>query len=192
VPAGHGFFSEGEPADYVYILVSGSVRMSKLLSDGRRQVTGFLTDGDILGFEYRDQHSYSAEALSEVEVCRFDAEEFEALRQRFQGLEHCLLSRISADLVQAQEQMLLLGRKTPLEKLASFLLRLRKRQRALNSGSQMVRLPMTRADIADYLGLTIETVSRSFTFLRKAGVIDLPEPSLVRIRDRERLEKMAA
>jgi len=183
-------FYEGDPAQYVFNLTAGTLRLSKLLSDGRRQITGFLRTGDFLGFARDDAYTYTAEAVTQVEVCRFAITEFEALFQHFPQLEHRLLARASNELAEAQDQMLLLGRKSPTEKLASFLLRQMSKAEKMGEPSSPVRLPMGRSDIADYLGLTIETVSRSFTKLRKDGVLELPDPNTVVVRDLQRLEDM--
>jgi CRP/FNR family transcriptional regulator len=187
---GQTIFYEGDPADYVYSLTAGTMRLSKLLSDGRRQVTGFLRAGDFLGFTRDDAYSYTAEAVTNVDICRFAIKEFEALFKHFPQLEHRLLARASNELAEAQDQMLLLGRKSPTEKLASFLLRQMHKAEKMGEPSSPIRLAMGRSDIADYLGLTIETVSRSFTKLRKDGVLELPDPNTVVVADMDRLEEL--
>jgi len=188
---GQAIFYEGDTADHVYNVTRGTVRLSKLLSDGRRQVTGFLLPGDFLGFARDQTYSYSAEAVDEVQVCRFAVREFEALFERHPELERRLLAKASNELAEAQDQMLLLGRKSPSEKLCSFLLRLQRRQQQVGGGSGPLRLSMGRGDIADYLGLTVETVSRCFTRLRKDGYLALPDPNTVVFRDLAGLTKLA-
>lgn len=187
---GQTLFFEGDPAAHVYNVTAGTVRVSKLLADGRRQVTGFLRTGDFLGLARSEAYTYTAEAVNAVEICRFAIKEFEALFQKFPRLEHNLLARASNELAEAQDQMLLLGRKAPTEKLASFLLRQMGKAEKMGEPVSPVRLAMGRSDIADYLGLTVETVSRSFTRMRKEGILALPDPNTVVILDQARLDEL--
>jgi CRP/FNR family transcriptional regulator len=191
VARGNQLFEENQPADYVYNLVEGATRLVKLLPDGRRQIVGFALPGDFIGLTSRNRNSYTAEAVVDASVCRFKRDELAALLRQFPQLEHRLLGLASDALAAAQDQMLLLGRKAPLEKVASFLLTLSKRLQRLGRPAASVDLPMTRADIADFLGLTIETVSRSFTKLKKAHVIALPTPDRVQILEPDRLAALA-
>jgi CRP/FNR family transcriptional regulator len=186
------FLSEGEPAEHLFNITAGTVKVFKLLADGRQQITGFLFPGDFLGLSSNDRYAYSAEAVTPVTYCRFARKKLEQLLANFPQVEHKLLGIASNELAAAQDQMLLLGRKTALEKVASFLLMLSRRREKAGLAPNPVRLPMTRADIADYLGLTIETVSRVMTQLRKSGAIQLPTPDEVRFTDRDRLDEMAA
>jgi len=172
--AGETIFVEGDGADYLFNVTSGVVKIYKLLPDGRRQITGFLFSGDFLGLALRNTFTYSAEALDEVALCRFPRKPFERLLDEFPALEKRLLRSASNELAAAQDQMLLLGRKTARERLATFLLNMSERAVRRGESASNLRLPMGRADIGDYLGLTIETVSRSFTTLRKEGLIGLP------------------
>lgn len=190
--AGQAFIEEGQRADAFYNITHGTVRLSKLLPDGRRQVTGFARRGDFLGLAVVETYGYSAEAIDDVYLCRFSRADMAELLRRFPAMEMHLLARASAELAAAQDQMLLLGRKTARERLASFLLSRQRLCPARRSNRLHIELPMSRGDIADYLGLTIETVSRSFTWLRGAGLIDLPSTNEVRILDLERLESLAA
>ncbi|MBC6441502.1 MAG: helix-turn-helix domain-containing protein [Rhodospirillales bacterium] len=183
VGSGQSIFQEGDEADHVFNIVAGCVRLFKLLPDGRRQITGFLFDSDFLGLALKEHYAYSAEAVGEAVICRFPRGKLERLFDDMPKLEKRLLSEASNELIAAQDQMLLLGRKTALERLSSFLHALAERQ-----GKDTVELPMTRTDIADHLGLTIETVSRTFTRLRKSGLIDTPDPHSVVIRDLAGLE----
>jgi CRP/FNR family transcriptional regulator len=187
---GQALFYQGDEAKYVYNVTGGTIRLSKLLSDGRRQVTGFLLAGDFLGFGNADAYGYTAEAVDQVIMCRFAVKEFQQLFEKFPQLEHRLLARASHELAEAQEQMLLLGRQSPTEKLASFILRLMRKAEDMGEPGNPVHLSMGRSDIADYLGLTIETVSRSFTKLRKDGYLELPDPNTVLIKDPELLRDL--
>jgi CRP/FNR family transcriptional regulator len=184
---------EGDTADRVYNITRGVVRVTKLTPDGRRAITGFLFPGDFLGLSYGGKYSYSAEAINEVSACRFGKEPLVKLFEEIPRLERRLLSMVSDELLSAQNQMVLLARKTPKEKLATFLLQISER---LSHNQEVAPdefdLAMSRADIADYLGLTIETVSRTFTTLHtKDGLIELPTRHRVRIADRAALVKLA-
>jgi CRP/FNR family transcriptional regulator len=184
-------FMEGDAANHVFNVTSGTVRLYKLLADGRRQIVGFLLPGDFLGLSMRRTYAYGAEAVDDATLCRFRTDELRALFSKYPKLERRLLEMTGDELAAAQDQMMLLGRKSPVEKLGSFLLYMSARQGRWGRAANPVRLPMTRGDIADYLGLTIETVSRTFTRLRKEGVIELPEVQTVEIRDEEGLRALA-
>lgn len=183
---------EGDDADRVYNITQGVVRVTKLTPDGRRAITGFLFPGDFLGLSYGGKFSYSAEAIDNVAVCQFGKAPLEKIFREIPRLERRLLSMVSDELHSAQNQMMLLARKTPKEKLASFLLQLSE-QKGRNSTSppDQLSLAMSRSDIADYLGLTIETVSRTFTRFVKDNLIDLPSRHEVTLTDREALEDLA-
>jgi CRP/FNR family transcriptional regulator len=184
-------FQEGEPAEHLSNVVEGTVKLYKLLPDGRRQITGFLFPGDFLGVALNKTYAYSAEAVTKLRLCRFPRQRMETLLTELPNLERRLLEMAGNELVAAQDQMLLLGRKTARERLASFLLMVSRRAEARGRPASPIDLPMSRADIADYLGLTIETVSRTFTQLRKDGTIALPEQTRVEIASREALEEIA-
>jgi len=164
---------EGDPATSLFNITSGSVRVYKLLPDGRRQIVGFLFPGDFLGLATGDRYAFSAEALSGGAACRFQKKAYRKLLAEQPDLEAALLDRASHELQAAHNQMLLLGRKTAVERLASFLADLAARDRRAGGGGRIIQLPMTRAEIADYLGLTTETVSRVTSRLKTRGVIRL-------------------
>lgn len=180
-------FADGEPSHYVYQLVSGVVRVSKLLPDGRRQVSAFHLPGDMFGFEIDDIHHVSAEAIGPVKVLAF---KWHSQLRGTSSAEfvHELLNRTMIGLRQTQDHLILLGRKNALERLAAFLLEMARR----SGSSEMLQLAMPRHDIADYLGLTLETVSRMFAELKEAAVIELPSARRVRLLDIARLEALAA
>ncbi len=186
ISAGATIFREGDPARHYYNVIEGTIRLVKLLPNGRRQVTGFLFAGDFLGLGAREDYSYSAEAISDGLLCEFDEKSFRDFAERVPQMTTALLDRANAELWLAQEQLLLLGRKTPMARLASFLLRFSDR---LNKSE--FALTITREDIADYLGLTIETVSRCFTKLKTSGMIRLAARNEVRILDRDALTELA-
>lgn len=184
-------FQEGDPAAHLYNVTAGAVRLVKLLPDGRRQITGFLFPGDFLGIAMSDNYAFSAEAIVDVSLCRFPRVKLEALLERFPKMEKRLLGMASNELAAAQDQMLVLGRKTANEKVASFLLTLSRRAVERGQPDDPVALPMTRSDIGDCLGLTIETVSRVLTRLKKNGLISMVRPDLISILRREKLQQMA-
>ncbi|WP_298161061.1 cyclic nucleotide-binding domain-containing protein [Brevundimonas sp.] len=183
---------EGEPAPHVFNIAAGSLRVYKLLPDGRRQITGFLFAGDFLGLAIGETYVFSAEAMEASTVCRFRKGPFRALVESSQPLEHMLLHRTSHELAAAQNQMLLLGRKTAIERMASFLLDLPGHDPARPSAPGHVRLPMKRGEIADYLGLTIETVSRVLTRMKVKGLISIPSPNELIVERPERLRQHAS
>jgi len=189
--AGEPLFDEGEEAGNVYNVTSGTVKVYKLLPDGRRQVTGFLFPGDFVGLAKQETYAFSAEAVTPCLLCRFPRHKLEDLMQRMPKIEQRLLNIASNELVAAQEQMLLLGRKTAREKIASFLLMLSKRARQRGQADDPVMVPMSRTDIGDYLGLTTETVSRTFTQLKQDGTIQLLPNHQVKLAQREALEDIA-
>lgn len=164
---------EGDPARHLFNITSGSVRVFKLLPDGRRQIMGFLFAGDFLGLTAGDAFAFSAETIEPVTVCRFKRDAYRALVKDSPALESALLERSNHELAAAHNQMVVLGRKTAQERLATFLLELPSKDPARFDGPNHVRLPMSRSEIADYLGLTIETVSRVLTKLKTQGLIRL-------------------
>ena len=184
-------FHQGDPATHLFNVTAGVVRLSKMLSDGRRQITGFLFPGDFLGVSFDDVYVYDAEAVTGVRLCRFPRDKLIALFDDLPKLEHRLLAVAANELVAAQDQILLLGRKTATEKLVSFILHLARRADAAGESSAAVGLPMTRMDIADYLGLTTETVSRSLGKLVKDGLIDMPSVDRILLKDRDALDDIA-
>jgi CRP/FNR family transcriptional regulator len=191
VQPGSHFIREGEPASHFFNLTRGTAKLYKLLPDGRRQITGFATVGHFLGLAVSDTYAFSAEAIEPVRFCRFSRAKLRALLLDFPAMEERLLEVASNELVAAQEQMLLLGRKTARERLASFLIMQSRPATPCGQPRSRLPLPMTRGDIADYLGLTIETVSRTLTHLRKEGLIDIPGTGVLTIQNRRALENLA-
>ena len=189
--SGEALIREGDDARHVFNITSGSVRVYKLLPDGRRQITGFLFAGDFLGLATGETYVFSAEAIEPATACRFRKSDYRALIRETPALEAALLERATHELAAAQNQMLLLGRKTALEKIATFLLDLPGHDPARVAEPGHVHLPMTRSEIADYLGLTIETVSRVVTKLKTGGVIRLISLTDLRIEQPERLRALA-
>ena len=174
---------EAEPAGRIYMVVSGVVRISKLLPDGRRQISAFHMPGDLFGFEPDEVRHFSAEAVVPTKVVAFKWQSLIAAGMRSGAFIRELLHVTMKGLRHTQEQLLLIGRKNALERVAAFLLEMADR-----SGSAgVVELAMPRHDIADYLGLTLETVSRMFAELRALGLIKLEGARCVHVLDHEQL-----
>lgn len=187
--AGETVVFEGDRAANVFSLTEGLLRLSKLLPDGRRQIAGFLFPGDFLGITMEEEHAFTAEAVAPSVLCRFPRRQFDAFVVEHPELERRLYAVAAHELAAARQQLVLLGRKTATERVASFLLMLASRCRA--DGGDEIELPMSRADIGDYLGLRIETVSREITALKAARVIQLTGRQSFRVIDRDRLEQLA-
>jgi CRP/FNR family transcriptional regulator, nitrogen fixation regulation protein len=166
---GTEIFGEAEPADYIYQVIEGAVRSHKLLSDGRRQIGAFHLAGDIFGLENGDFHRFTAEAIVDTTVRLMKRESLERVAQTDFAIVRSLLNMTTDNLQHAENHMLLLGRKTSLERVAAFLLEMDRRLPAAG----VMALPMFRRDIADYLGLTLETVSRALSELHKKGYLRL-------------------
>lgn len=168
---GEEIFAEGEGCGLFYKVVSGTVRIVKLLSDGRRQIDAFHFAGDVFGLESGKRHRYTAEAVDKVVVVAYRRGSFGGLVQSDPAFGEQLMTAMVASLDRAHDHMVLLGRKTALEKMASFLVDIAARRFSVGQ----VELPMQRTDIADHLGLTIETVSRTLTQMAKIGLIRLAD-----------------
>jgi len=166
VPAGAVISWEGDDNALCANIVSGSLKLMKTTADGREQTVGLLSDGDFIGQPFAESGSLTAIALSETMLCLYPRASFERVMSDQPKLERALLERTMRSLNEARERQLTLARKSAKARIASFLLDL---LRDRSSGS--VELPMSRGDIGDYLGLTIETVSRQFTELKSAGII---------------------
>jgi len=183
-------YGQDDPADYYYQVIGGSVRTVKLMADGRRQVSEFLMPGDLFGFDELDRHDFAAEALENALVKRYSRRVVEALAQRSMPLAQKLRHLTIAKLRRAHERLLLLGCMTASERIATFLLQMS--DRAPASAKAWIALAMSRRDIADYLGLTIETVSRTLSVLRVDGTIGMLKKTRIEIRDRAALECLAS
>lgn len=179
-------YGENESADYLYKVVSGVVRTYKLLNDGRRQIGSFYLPGDIFGLEIGDEHTSSAEAVSVSKIQVIKRSAVIALAGRDKEVARQLWSLTATELRRAQDHIMLLL-KTAQERVVGFLLEMAER----NLASEF-DLPMSRQDIADYLGLTIETVSRTLTQLANSGAIAVPTSRHIVLRRRGALNRMNA
>jgi CRP/FNR family nitrogen fixation transcriptional regulator len=164
---GTEIYGEKEPADYVYQVKVGAVRSYKLLSDGRRQIGAFHLACDIFGLENGGEHRFTAEAIVETTVRLIKRRSLELVAENDAVVARNLLSMTTNNLQHAEDHMLLLGRKTSLERVAAFLIEMDRRLMA----TSVMALPMSRRDIADYLGLTLETVSRALSRLHDLGIL---------------------
>jgi CRP/FNR family nitrogen fixation transcriptional regulator len=181
-------YGEKEPADYVYQVASGAVRTYKLLSDGRRQIGAFHLIGDIFGLENSEVHRFTAEAIIDTTLRLVKRRSLESVAERDVLVANDLLCLTTNNLQHAEEHMLLLGRKTALERVAAFLLEMDRRL----TGADIIVLPMCRRDIADYLGLTLETVSRALSNLHGRGILGFLDPSQrqITLLDRRQLASL--
>jgi len=180
--------------DWVAIVLSGVVKLTRSLPDGRQQTVALLFASDFLGRPFKAGKAYAAESATVVELCCFSRRQFEELLHRQADLKQLFLERTLDQLDAAHECMLLLGRKTAQEKVATLILQILRRFQAtegtrgvLPSGTKF-KLPLSRAEMADYLGLRIETVSRQFQVLRTAGVLDTARDRTVTVKDTRALE----
>lgn len=194
--SGQMLFGEFDDAKYFYTVVSGEVRLSRMLDDGRRQITGFKSTGDFLGLGVDGHYAADAEAIDDVVLCQFSVPDMNSSLEEYSLVQSRLMEMMQTEVIKLQNHMLLLGRKTPIEKIANFLCE-RANRKFLTEGqpekvsSVEIRLPMSRTDIADFLGLTIETVSRTITKLRKIGVIELHSSQNILVTDLYELQLLA-
>ncbi len=189
--AGTALFHESDEAARIYVVREGCFRLYRLLPDGRRQIIGFGQPGDFLGLASRHGYAYTAEAVVDSKACWMRRRDADELQDRHPKLSRKLLEMSEEEHVRDHEQMVTLGRRTPQERVAAFLLQHMDRQvRRFGTNDNRLTLEMTRLDIADYLGLTIETVSRTFTRLRSQGLITLSRSHEVQLNDVEALRDL--
>lgn len=184
-------FEEGDAIKYCYRLVSGSVRLSKLLADGRRQIADFFLPGDFFGFVDIDTYAFSAETIGDVVVMRYARSRVEMLSDGDIHLRRKLSRLLHERLSATQTHLVMLGRHTVKERVASFLIQMADRLGQNDTESGEIDLPMGRLDIADYLGLTIETVCRAISELKRVGIIAVPNTHRIALRDIEALRDLA-
>jgi CRP-like cAMP-binding protein len=191
-PRGKTVIEEGKPALKVFRVVGGALRSVRVLADGRRHITQFLLPGDFFGFTHESEYPYTVEAAADTIIVHYSRRAFESLLEENPKAGRSFLNVLSKELAAAQNHLVLLGRKSAEERLANFLLTLADTMaRDAKRQPTSTELPMNRSDIADYLGLTIETVSRLLTRLRQRNIIDLPSNHAVVFRDRQALEVLS-
>jgi len=181
-------YGEDEPAEYVYQVISGAVRSYKLLSDGRRQIGAFHLPGDVFGLESGPVHRLAAEAIIDSTVRLVKRRSLDQAAGTDVKVARKLWAMTAGDLRHAEDHMLLLGQKTAMERVATFLLEMDGRLAVAG----IMALPMCRRDIGDYLGLTLETISRAFLQLQTQGVLGFFGARQIVLRNRQRLRNMDA
>jgi len=181
-------YGEGEPSEYLYQVIRGAVRTYKLLNDGRRQIGAFHLPGDVFGLDPDSIHRLTAEAISDTTVRLLKRRSLEAAAGLNAQVSRNLWTMTAGDLRHAEDHMLLLGRKTAMERVATFLLEMDRRL----AKAGMMALPMSRRDIGDYLGLTLETVSRALSQLNDQGVLVFSSARQIVLRNRQQLTAMDA
>jgi CRP/FNR family transcriptional regulator len=184
-------FTEGDPRFHLYRVEAGAICLYKVMPDGRRQVLGFAYPGDLIGLGCCEEHQCSAQATkpSQLRSIPWNAVQRVARHDPALGLK--LYEAISQELAAAHDLLLTTGQRSAAERVATFLLAMVRRSQRNGQDATVIHLPMTRTDIGDFLGLTIETVSRTFTKLRQQGIIDLAQSARVRILDSEALRGLA-
>lgn len=190
--SGEALCWEGATAGHVYNVTQGVLRLSKLLPDGRRQITGFAFPGDFLGITMDDEHPFTVEAVAPTELCRFSRARFDAFVEEHPHMERRLYTAAARELSAAREQLVLLGRKTAAERLATFIVEMVGHTPQIEGQAPRALLPMSRSDIADYLGLRIETVSRELGALKAARLVRMMGIHELLILDLASLESLAA
>jgi len=188
---GQILFQEGDSATSLFEVTRGVVRLCRMMPDGRRSITGFAFPGAILGLPIGEVYAYTAEAITDCELRRCTRSAVTRLLSSDAEFARRMFAIVCDELSAAQDQMLLLGRKSAGERLASFLLWVARKTGRGETEAAQLDLPMSRTDIADYLGLTTETVSREMTKLRQAGLIALPTPHRVDLLEPEALLQMS-
>jgi CRP/FNR family nitrogen fixation transcriptional regulator len=181
-------FNEGDAARHVYKVIGGAIRTCRVLVDGRRQIAGFYLPGDFFGLEWQGEHGFAAEAIDDAVVVSYPRSQLELAAETQPGVQKLLMSLLSQRLSATQNHVVMLGRQTAQERLAWFLLRLVRR----TGGNPNLELPMSRLDIADYLGLTIETVSRGISQFKRKNLISVTGAHHVALLDVASLEALAS
>ena len=184
-------FTEGDARSHLYRVETGAICLYKVLPDGRRQVFGFAYPGDVVGLGPLGEHQFNAQATKPCRLRSLPLSTVHQIARHDPVLAIKLYEMISQELEAAHDLLLTTGQRTATERVAAFLLAMSRRSKRSGGDATTIHLPMTRSDIGDFLGLTIETVSRTFTKLRQLGIIDLEQSANVHIRDMQRLERLA-
>ena len=191
VPAKQDIFVEGDRAAFIYEIVEGTVAAYRILADGERHVVSFYFAGDVLGYCCGQSYAMSAHAVTAVRLRRTPVSAVERMLDQQPQLARRLLRMAAEELTATRDHLVCIAAKSAEAKLASFLLALARRNAAMGMSRTEILLQMTRIDIGDYLGLTVETVSRTLTKMKQAGIIALPRACRVQLRDMQALEVMA-
>ncbi len=191
IEAGSELVGQGERVNAYSNILKGVVKLSKMMADGRQQIVGLQFAPDFLGRPFMDESTLTAEAAVDTEICAFPRNIIDRMVAETPELEHRLHNQALKELDEARDWMLTLGRKTAQEKVASFLYMIATNVDPESVDNSTFELPLSRADIADFLGLTIETVSRQMTKLRKESIIHVENNRNVSVPDMDRLCRAA-
>jgi CRP/FNR family transcriptional regulator len=184
-------FADGDPANHIYRIESGAVSLSKVLPDGRRQILGFAYAGDFIGLGLQGEHIMNAQAIKPTRVRSMPLAALHKIATQDPGLSFKLYQTVAGELAATRDLLMTTRHRSANERVASFLIALSRRNEQNNAPADRIELPMTRADIADFIGLTIETVSRTLSKLKSRGLIDLPQSASVHLRDIAQLQALA-
>jgi CRP/FNR family transcriptional regulator, anaerobic regulatory protein len=184
-------FAEGDDVSHIYRIETGAIALYKMLSDGRRQIMGFAFPGDLIGLGIEREHVMNAQAVKPTRLRCLPIASLRHAAAKDPALALKLYEALAGELAATRDLLLTTGQRSALERVAGFLLSLSRRHDRSGLDPANFKLPMTRTDIGDFLGLTIETVSRTFTKLRLLGLLELPQSSQVQLRDVDRLESLA-
>lgn len=192
VEAKEFLFAEGDPTTHLFRVETGAISLYKVLADGRRQIVGFAYPGDLIGLGAQGEHVMNAQAIkpTRLRCLPFAALHQSAAKDPMLGFR--LYEALARELAATRDLMLTTGQRSATERVVGFLLALSRRAVRNGQDPAEFELPMTRADIGDFLGLTIETVSRTFTKLKTIGLIELPQSNRVKLLDVDALESLAA
>jgi CRP/FNR family transcriptional regulator len=184
-------FAEGDATSHVYRIETGAIALFKVLGDGRRQIMGFAYPGDLIGLGLEEQHAMNAQAIKPTRVRCLSAASLRQTASEDPMLGFKLYQALARELAATRDLMLTTGQRSAMERVAGFLMALSRREERNGQDATSFELPMTRSDIGDFLGLTIETVSRTFTKLKLMGLLDLPHCNQVKLRDIGALRSLA-
>lgn len=184
-------FVDGDPAKHIYRIEVGAVSLFKILPDGRRQILGFAYAGDFIGLGLQGEHIMNAQAIKPTKVRSMPLAALYQIATHDPTLSFKLYQTIAGELAATRDLLMTTGHRSASERVASFLMALSRRNERIGEAANIVDLPMTRTDIADFLGLTIETVSRTLSKLKNKRLIDLPQSASIHLLDMKELQRMA-
>ena len=187
---GTNIFLQNDPSQYLYNITEGNVKIYQLLDDGRIQIIGFLYPGDFFGTYQNNKYNYCAEAIGNLKTCVFDKKILDKYLDENPILAKELLNQTSFELSLAQDRITVLGKLKAVERISRFLLNISDQRKRIGWQNNPISLPMTRQDIADYLGLTIETVSREFSNLKSSNVIKSLTSKQIYLTDIKKLQTL--
>jgi CRP/FNR family transcriptional regulator len=184
-------FAEGDPTTHLFRVETGAIALYRVLVDGRRQIVGFAYPGDLIGLGAEGAHAMNAQAIKSTRLRCLPIGPLHQSASRDAALAFKLYEAMTRELAATRDLMLITGQRSAMERVVGFLLAFSRRNERNGQDPAVIELPMTRADIGDFLGLTIETVSRTFTKLKAIGLIELPQSNRVKLTDIDELESLA-